>query len=318
MIFLPRGTAVRQKVNPARINLPEAMEKLRKGLFSGFLRFDAEQGTGVILFQKGQLVSAIYISQGETERLIAYDAIARIFEVSIEGHAVLNIFKVSADLVLSLHALLHGHYLIKGKALPCLDIESLLNKIRDEGLTACLRVYAGDRVSLIFFEQGYALGFFVDNSFDLQDRADLDDSVAALPYARLDLIETQSSDRIVLADLMASADLRPIWQRTRAALMEERQRHEETALREQEECLNKRREQLVTMYKRIAENYLGKIGVTQVEKAAACLDGRIDSSEITTFYNDLSGLARLVISESKIQDMIDEMKKAMSSLSSCS
>ncbi len=59
MIHLPRGNPVRQKVNPARINLPEAMEKLRSSTFTGYLRFDAVQGTGIILFQSGKLISSI-------------------------------------------------------------------------------------------------------------------------------------------------------------------------------------------------------------------------------------------------------------------
>jgi hypothetical protein len=309
MIFLPRGAIVRQKVNPARINLPGAMEKLRSGTFNGFLRFDAEQGTGVILFQKGRLVSAVYVNQGETEKLIAYDAIARIFELSIEGNAVLNIFKVSPDLVLSLHTLLHGCYLIKGKSVPHLDMEALLGKIREEGLTACVRVYAGDRVSLIFFEQGYALGFFVDNGFDLQQTVDVEDSVAALPYAKLDLVEVQNSDRIVLADLMASADLRPIWQRIRTVLMEERRQQEESVLLEQEGHLYKRQQQLLTTFKLIASNYLGKIGVTQVEKAAKLLGPKLEAEELNSFYSELQGLARLVVSEAKIQKMLGEMEK---------
>ena len=117
MIFLPRGNPVRQKVNPARINLPEAMEKLRVGTFTGYLRFDASQGVGVILFKDGQLISSIFMNRETSERLIAYDAIARIFEVSILGNAVLNIYRMSAELVLGVHALLHGRYLQKEKDL---------------------------------------------------------------------------------------------------------------------------------------------------------------------------------------------------------
>jgi hypothetical protein len=297
-------------VNPARINLPEAMEKLRGGIFSGILRFDTEQGTGIVLFQRGQLVSAIYANQGETERLIAYDAIARIFEVSIAGSAELNIFKVSSEVVLSLHALLHGRYLIKGKLLQHLDIAALLDKIRGEGLTACLRVYTGDRVTLIFFEQGCALGFVVDNGFDLQRDVDLADSVAALPLAKFDLVEIQSRDLIVLADLMAAADLRPIWQRMRARLLDERRQQEESAMREQEERLERCHQQLLMTYKTIAGNYLGKIGVTQVEKAAAFFGSDTEAEDMDVFYSELRGLARLVIGEAKISAMICEMKRA--------
>ena len=171
MIFLPRGKPVRQKVNPARINLPEAMGKLRTGTFTGYLHFEAPQGAGVILFQKGQLISSIFIDNDDSERLIAYDAIAKIFEISILGGAVLNIFSLSADLVLGVHALLHGRYLQKHQDLSCFDVRTQLDQIRDDGLTVCLRIYTDDQTALIFYDQGYALGFFHEGKTELETSA---------------------------------------------------------------------------------------------------------------------------------------------------
>ncbi|WP_321370448.1 hypothetical protein [uncultured Desulfuromusa sp.] len=309
MIFLPRGVPVRQKVNPARINLPEAMEKLRKGAFTGYLRFDVPQGSGVILFQTGQLISSIFVGTDEAERLIAYDAIAKIFEVSIAGHAVLNIYRVSSDLVLGIHALLHGRYLRKGEDLSCFDVEALLTNIRNEGLTVCLRVYAEDKTTLIFYDQGYALGFCFDGKVELEASADISKSVALLPGARLDVLEIRSADEIVLADLMGSADLGPIWQRTRKLLMEERRKREETAVRSQEQNLESRRRHTLAVFKTIAGNHIGKFGVTQVEKAFAVVGAEMTPADLEKYYVDLQRLARLVAGQSKISAMIAEMKK---------
>ncbi|MCK5912398.1 MAG: GTPase-activating protein, partial [Desulfuromusa sp.] len=214
MIFLPRGNPVRQKVNPARINLSQAMEKLRVGKFTGYLHFNAKQGTGVILFNQGQLISSVFIKQDETERLIAYDAIARIFEVTILGNAILDIFSLSSDLVLGIHALLHGRYLQKGQDLSCLDVRKQLETIKSERLTVCLRIYAEDKTALIFYDQGCALGFFHEGGTELDPIVDISASVAHLPGAKLDVLEICSTDEIALADLMGSADLGLIWQRT--------------------------------------------------------------------------------------------------------
>ncbi len=314
MIFLPRGSAVRQRVNPARINLPEAMEKLRKGSFTGFLRFDAAAGTGVILFEKGRLISAIYVTQGETERYIAYDAIARVFETSIAGEATLNIFKVSQDLILSLHALLHGRYLLKGKELAQIDVELLLEKIKSEELTVCIRLYAGDRVTLIYYDHGYPLGFFLDNSVDLEQDVNPQESIALMPGAKLDVVEIRSTDQIVLADLMGSADLRPIWQRTRTTLLEDRQKRDESSVREVLDAQASRRNALIAELKKIATRHLGKIGVTQVEKAANAIGPELKPAELERFYAELNGLARLVVSQTKIQAMLDEMRKSYSEI----
>ncbi|MEE4252713.1 MAG: hypothetical protein V2I50_01575 [Desulfuromusa sp.] len=308
MIFLPRGNPVRQKVNPARINLPEAMEKLRGGTFTGYLRFDAPQGTGVILFQSGQLISSIFVVKDKSERLIAYDAIAKIFEISILGNAVLNIYRLSSDLVLGVHALLHGRYLQKGLDLNSIDVREHLDNIKNEGLTVCLRVYAEEQSALIFYDQGYALGFFHDGKEEMEPSADISKSVALLPGAQLDVLEIRSADEIILADLMGSADLGPIWQRTRKLLMEERRKREETAIRSQEQNQERRRQHTLAVFKTIAGNHIGKFGVTQVEKAFAAVGTDMNSADLDKYYDDLQRLARLVAGQSKISTMIAEMK----------
>ena len=309
MIFLPRGKPVRQKVNPARINLPEAMGKLRTGTFTGYLHFEAPQGAGVILFQKGQLISSIFIDNDESERLIAYDAIAKIFEISILGGAVLNIFSLSADLVLGVHALLHGRYLQKHQDLSCFDVRTQLDQIRDDGLTVCLRIYTDDQTALIFYDQGYALGFFHEGKTELETSADISTSVARLPGAKLDLLEIRDSDEIVLADLMGSANLGPIWQRTRKLLLEERHKREETAMRSQDQNQEQRRQRTLSTFKIIAGNHIGKFGVTQVEKAFLVVGADLRVEEMEKFYVDLHRLARLVAGQPKILTMIEEMKK---------
>lgn len=309
MIHLPRGNPVRQKVNPARINLPEAMEKLRTGSFTGYLRFDAAQGTGVVLFQTGKLISSMFINHDESERLIAYDAIAKIFEISIMGNAVLDIYRLSADLVLAIHALLHGRYLLKGEHLAGLDVSASLQRIQNEGLTCCLRVYAEDQTVLIFYDNGYALGFFHEGKTELEIEADLGKSVACSQAAKLDLLEVRSADDLILADLMGSADLGPIWQRSRKILLEERRKREEESIRSQEQVAERHRQHIVNVFKTIAGNHIGKFGVTQVEKAFSIAGPDLGRGNMELFYSELQKLARLVAGQTKIAAMIDEMKR---------
>ncbi|HEY5673279.1 MAG TPA: hypothetical protein VIR78_06235 [Malonomonas sp.] len=313
MIFLPRGIPVREKVNPARINLPEAMAKLRDGSFTGYLRFDSAQGTGVVIFERGKLVSALYIAADEKERLIAYDAIARIFEISILGNATLNIFRLVPELAIGIHALLHGSYLYRGQDLKLVNIEGLQRRIRDEQISGCLRVYAEDKVVLIFYEQGHSLGFFHDGGDDIVTTADLTRSVARLPGVRFDLLETAYGRNLMLADLMASADLGPIWQRTRKLLLDDRRKSEEKAIRSMEERQELRRQQLLLQMKAIAGNHIGKFGISQVDKAFSLVGPDIRVEELAKFYDELQRLAKLVAGPKKINAMLDEMKQQASS-----
>ncbi len=312
MIFLPRGIPVREKVNPARINLPEAMGKLRSGSFTGYLRFDSSAGTGVVIFERGKLVSALYISADESERLIAYDAIARTFEVSILGNATLNIFRLAPELAMGIHTLLHGHYLYRGQDLQLVNIEGLLRRIKDEQINGCLRVYAEEKVVLIFYDQGNALGFFHDGTDDIVNTADLSKSVARLSGAKFDLLETAYARDLVLADLMASADLGPIWQRARKLLLEDRRKREEQAIRSLEEGQELRYQHTRMLLKTIAGNHIGKFGVSQVDKAFSLVGPELRAEELANFYLELHRLAKLVAGPKKINAMLDEMKHQLS------
>ena len=312
MIFLPRGIPVREKVNPARINLPEAMGKLRTGSFTGYLRFDSSQGTGVVIFERGKLVSALYVTTDGSERLIAYDAIARIFEVSILGNATLNIFRLSVDLAMGIHALLHGRYLYQAQDLKLVNISGLLQQIKDEQISGCLRVYAEDKVVLIFYDQGLALGFFHDRTADIVTTADLSKSVARLSGAKFDLLQTAYANDLMLADLMASADLGPIWQRTRKQLMEGRRQQEEKAVRSLEKQELRRQHSLVLL-KTIAEKHIGKFGVAQVDKAFGLVGKEMQAEEVSNFYAELQRLAKLVAGPKKVNAMLDEMKQQLDS-----
>ena len=309
MIFLPRGASVRKNVNPARINIPEAMGKLRSGHFTGYLRFDAPQGSGVVIFEQGKLVSSLFIDSGNAQRLIAYDAIAKIFEVSILGDAMLNIYRLSSELVMGVHALLHGRYIHKEQDLKLIDISALLGRIHKEKINGCLRVYAADRTALIFYDQGNALGFFHDGVAELTTTADLATSVAHLPGAQVDLLETGHLEDLVLADLMASADLGPIWQRMRKRLLSDRSYREEEAIRSSADSAERKREKLLLSLKAIAGNYVGKFGVSQVEKAFTVVGPKMSPSEIDEFYVAMERLAKLVANPVKISVMIEEMKK---------
>jgi len=313
MIYLPRGMPVREKINPARINLPEALEKLRAGTFSGYLRFDSPEGTGVIIFEKGKLISGLFVNSDESERLIAYDAIARIFEISIAGNAILNIFKFSPELAMEIHALLHGRFVYKAQNLKKIDIDGLLKKIKKEQINGCLRVFSEDRVVLIFFDTGNALGFFHDGGTELEVEADLSKSVARIPGARIDLLEIQNATDIVLADLMGSANLGPIWQRARKVLLEDRHKEEEALVRSHDEEQALRRQRILATLKTIAGGHIGKLGISHVEKAFSQVGPEVNRRDLDLFFEELHRLAKLIAGPKKITAMLEEMKRHFSS-----
>jgi len=307
MVLLPKGNPVKENVNPGKINLPAALEKLQTGKFCGYLRFDFADGTGVIIFENGRLISALF--EGSTQRLIAYDAIATIFEKSLEGNGQLNVYRLAPELALSVHALLHGDVLYKGQELKLIDIKSLLGRLKEMAMSGCLRIYTGDRVALIFYRDGSPLGFFHDGSTEIETTADTSMSVARLPGAKIDVLTTKGGEGI-LADLMKSADLAALWNKAQVELARRSRTVEEETSRARGAREKELRQNLLAMLKTVSLQHLGKIGGSLVEKEfEKNLSGSLDEASLMVFYDRLGKAAKLVAGASKINSMLDEMKK---------
>ena len=309
MILLPRGNPVKENVDPGRVNLPEALRKLQAGTFTGYLRFDHGEGTGILIFQQGSLISALF--EAERERLIAYDAIARIFESSLAGGARLGIYRLSPELATSIHALLHGEVLYKGQELKLIDIRSLLGKLKEEGMSGCLRIYTAEHIALIFYRDGNPLGFFHDGSTDIETTADTSMSVARLPGAKVDVLAARKAEEEVLADLIESADVAAIWKKAQEKIARRRAARAEEVNRARAEQEKERRQRAQALLRGVAERSLGKIGVSLVDKEfdKLLLGGPLTEEAMMGFYDKLTRAAKLVAGASAINAMIEEMKR---------
>ena len=310
MILLPRGNPVKERIDPGKVNLPDALRKLQGGGFTGYLRFDTRAGTGVLIFQTGKLISALFVADGE--RLIAYDAIARIFDHALAGNALLDIYKLSPELALSIHALLHGEVLYKGQELKLIDIRALLAKLKADQISGCLRIYTGERIALIFYRNGSPLGFFHDGSTDIETSADTSMSVARLPGAKIDVLTSREPEGASLADLMASADLGALWKKSQGKVACERRAREHEANRTQELVDKERRTELLNFLRETARQHVGRIGSSLVDKAVEKTfppSGGVAEPDLVPFYDTLSRSAKLVAGATVINAMLEDMKK---------
>lgn len=311
MILLPRGNPIKEKIDPGRINLPDALRKLRSGSFTGYLRFDAARATGVIIFEEGRMISALCEEGGK--RQIAGDAIARIFALSLGGGTSLDIFRLSTDLALSIHALLHGHLLYSGQEIKLIDIKSLLGEMKEKQLSGCLRIYTQEHIALIFYRQGNPLGFFHDGSTDLETTADTSMSVAHLPGAKIDVLTTTVDEEQVLVDLMESVDISKLWNGEVEKIVSLRRQSAEAKERTQVSIEKERREKLLLLFCAAAEAQLGKIGVALVEKELDKISP-LNEATLEPFYAAIAKSAKLVAGPSRIEQMLAEMRRAGRSL----
>ncbi len=307
MILLPRGNPVKEKIDPQRVNLPAAFSKLQAGRFTGYLRFECPDGTGIIIFSQGRLISTLL--EGSAERLIANEALTRIFEQSVAGGARLDIYKLSPDLAISIHALLHGHVAYRGQELKLIDIKALLTKMKDERISGCLRIYTNEHVALIFYRDGQPLGFFHDGSTDLETTADTSMSVARLPGAKVDLLVNRYTGS-VLSDLLESADLSVLWQTARESFAQQQQVREAETSRSLETREKDQRKKILELFRSTAQQHIGKIGASLVDKEFeknVPVEGPFSDISLGGFYAGLGQAARLVAGSSAIKAMLEEM-----------
>lgn len=306
MILLPRGNPIKEKIDPGRINLPDALRKLRSGAFTGYLRFDASQSTSIIIFEQGRLISALCEEKGN--RLIAEAALARIFAISLGGGTSLDIFRLSSDLALSVHTLLHGHLLYSGQEIKLIDIKALLGQMKEEQLSGCLRIYTQEHIALIFYRQGNPLGFFHDGSTDLETTADTSMSVARLPGAKIDVLTTTADEEQVLVDLLESTDISKLWNGEVEKIASMRLRSSESEQRTQVSMEKERREKLLQLFRAAAEAQLGKIGVSMVEKEFEKVSA-LNEEALQQFYTTIAKSAKLVAGPSRIELMLADMRR---------
>lgn len=212
MLILPRGKAVKEKISLKNFDLPDFLKNLQASHFTGYLCFDSPEGTGIILFNRGKMIGIFF--QGERENLIALRALSSIFENARNGRSILYIYTVTARLLMSLFEILHGNIICKGQELLFLDIPFLLAHIKKENISGALRVYAGQKVGIIFYRQGLPVGFFHDGGNDLDTSADIGKSLALVAGARLDLLVSRDSEGMVLVDFNRSIDLPALWDKT--------------------------------------------------------------------------------------------------------
>jgi len=316
MILLPRGNPVKENINPGKVNLADALGKMRQGKFTGYMRFDFPEGTGVFIYQEGRLISGLY--EDEREHLIAYDAIARTFHEALMGAGNLNIYRLSTELAYSIHTLLHGEMLHKGQDLRLIDIKSLLVSMREEKRSGCLRIYSKEHIALIFYRDGNPLGFFHDGSTDIETTADSSLSVAKEPGAKVDVLVTIGDSEKSLADLMETADVAGLWGNAVAERRRRREDQENAASKTLEMREADRRQKALALFQQLAQTHLGRIGVSLVDKEfeKMKLNGsQINDSVLDGFYNNLNKAAKLVAGPSKIDKMLEEMKRGFKGLS---
>lgn len=211
MLRLPKGVPLFEKLDASKLQLDAIVLKLKNGCFTGYAAVSFAQANGILVFESGKLISTVFES-GPGCRVSSFEALNTLADQMAAGNpSILNVYRLSADLTMCIHALLQGEVRYQGQALGLIDIKTLLERVKTEQMNCCLRIYTDDRSSMIFYKAGEPLGFFHDGSDEIEASPGDSQQMTQDPGAKLDLYSTAGIDELMAHDLLEIVHIDSIW-----------------------------------------------------------------------------------------------------------
>lgn len=309
MFLLPKGNPLYENIPVARVKLPEMLAKLKEAGFTGYVIFTFPSATTILFFEGGKLVSAMH-ERGSAKQT-GFEAMAGLCGLIVAGNGSANVYRLSKDLIMGLHALLHGEMLYRAQELKLIDIKGLLEKVKTDRLNGCLRIYTEERSALIFYKDGAPLGFFHDGSQDIETSATESQKIAGLPGAKIDVLSTKSADELMHYDLMEMVNIGKLWDQTTARHAAEVEEMRKAAREREQREVQARLAELEEDLKEISTAYLGKMGRTMVEKELVERGGRdclLREGDVALFLSGMERGAKLLTGMSRLKEMVETMK----------
>ena len=314
MFLLPKGNPLFENLAASKLKLPEVLSKLSTGSFTGYASFVFQSSTTILVFESGKLVSAL-LEQHNGNRQTGFESISSLVELMVtSGNGILNVYKLSKDLTMCIHALLQGEILYKAQELKLIDIKTLLEKIKTDQMNGCLRIYTDERSAIIFYKDGNPLGFFHDGSHDIETSSTESQKIAGLPGAKIDLYSTQGIEELMGVDLLEVVNIQKIWD-TAISL---NQTEKDKTSKEREERDRKiaalKLADLEEQVKNIVTEYVGKVGRGIVDKELADQGGNVclmDETRVVSFFAGIERSAKLLIGATSIKAMMEKLSSAI-------
>ncbi|MSN27206.1 MAG: GTPase-activating protein [Geobacter sp.] len=314
MFLLPKGNPLFENLAVTKLKLPEVLSKLSTGSFTGYSSFVFQASTVILVFEAGKLVSALFEDRNG-KRQNGFEALTTLAELMVtSGSGTMNVYKLSKDLTMCIHALLEGETLYKAQELKLIDINSLLKRIKDDQLNGCLRIYTQDHSAMIFYKEGNPLGFFHDGSSDIETSSSESQKIAGLPGAKIDLFTTQSVEEIMGINLLEVTNIQKIWDNSVAINQSELEKTSKDRQERDTKLVSVRLYELEEQVKVIVGEYVGRVGRGIVDKELSENGGNsclIDDAGFVKFLNGVERAAKLLISGTNIKLMVEKLNLAI-------
>lgn len=212
MFLLPKGVSLAENVLLSKINLPDALSKLRNNTFSGYAQVVIPSGTGSFLYIDGRLISVLFRRKGNSN-LHDVEAIKTTIEsLVLNRDGSFSAYRLNKEIAFALLALFRGDVLLADQEMKSFDFKAFLEKIKAEQMDACLKVYTEDRAGLIFYRKGVPIGFFHDKATEIELSQVEIQKIVGLSGARIDVQTIKEKEESLLQnDLNERIDIAKVW-----------------------------------------------------------------------------------------------------------
>lgn len=310
MRFLPKANPLYEKISASRVVVPDVLEKLGSGGFTGYIHHNAAKFDFYGVFAKGKLICALG-SEGGRDKT-GFEAIAILFDRVIQGGGEINVYRMTADLAVCAHALVAGSRLFDGEEVRQIDVKGVLARLKGQGTNGVVRFFTYDRSAMMFYKNGLPIGFYNDDAASIEPSPEESRKVAALAGARVEICSTRPLEELLQYDLLQMVNLKKLWE---AAQLRNKASRPTAASPESQPVVfslsEQKLQELVDDISEVASAYLSKTGRTIVEKRVKELGGAaqlLDGAKRASFFAMIESDAMESDANARIDEMIDLMK----------
>ena len=330
MHFLPKANPLYEQISADKVSIPDILEKLGKGHFTGYLNHAVAGFEAFCIFAKGKLICA-FSSEANRDKT-GFEAITHLFDKIFSAGGEINVYRMTADLAMCAHALVLGKKLFDGDEVRQVDIKNMLASIKGMDMNGVVHFYTAERYAMMFYSNGLPIGFYHDGSRAIVIDPDEARKVAALPGARLEVRSTKSIEELMHYDLLQMVNLGKLWEAASSrqasslakettsvtiepvplsqepsAALEEATPQSTVSLGQSDEKLA----ELVEDLQEVAMAYLSREGRLLIEKRIAEAGGQtalLDRDKTDAMLLQIEEEARVIDSHARIDEMIDLMR----------
>ena len=309
MRILPKANPLYEKISANNIVIPDVLEKLGNGAFTGYIHHSAPGFEFYGIFAKGKLLCAVSNDDGLDKT--GLEAIVILFDKVISVGGEINVYRMTADLAVCAHALAFGTRIFNGEEVRQVDIKGVLARLKRLGTNGVVRFYTPERSAMIFYKDGLPIGFYRDGASTIESSPEESREIAALPGARVEICSTKLLEELMQYDLLQMVNLQKLWESARSRNTASRPKDLTTAGSSVSILSEQKLLELIDDISEVASAYLSKAGRAIVEKRIRERGGPsqlLDDAKRALFLGQIEADAIVSDSHARIDEMIDLMR----------